>query len=86
MRKVNNHRGTSLFGLYGYVTALNRVNGIQGLESKKQGIFDNYSLSLNGLLTQRPRDRVREELLNCFSKIQLAGQKYRDKTTLANYS
>ena len=23
---------------------------------------------------------------NCFSKIQLAGQKYRDKTTLAGYS
>ena len=33
----------------------------------------------NGLLTQRPEG----ERNNCFSKTQLVGQKYRDKTTLA---
>ena len=31
----------------------------------------------NGLLIQRPWGRI------CFSKIQVVGQKYRDKTTLA---
>ena len=37
------------------------------------------NLRPHGLLTQRPwRERN-----NCFSKIQLVGQKYRDKTILA---
>ena len=41
----------------------------------------NYSSSLNGLLTQKPWGG---EEYYCFSKIQLLGQKYWDKTTLAS--
>ena len=37
------------------------------------------SIRRHGLLTQSEGERN-----NCFSKIQLAGQTYRDKTTLAS--
>ena len=39
-------------------------------------IINNYSSSPNGLMRARGK--------NCFGKIQLVGQKYRDKTTLAS--
>ena len=37
-----------------------------------------WAQRLNGILTQRPGGR---EEYYCFSKLQLAGQKYQDKTT-----
>ena len=46
-------------------------------------IFNNRSLSPNGLLGYWLRAHEGERN-NCFSKIQLVGQKYRDKTTLAS--
>ena len=53
-----------------------------------ENIFDNYSSSPNGLLVfglmgywLRGHEGERN---NCFSKIQLVGQKYWDKTTLAS--
>ena len=63
--------------------------------SNKRYLFNNYSSSPNGLWVNSPRGRRPNGLLtqrpceckrnNCFSKIQLVGQKYRDKTTyLAN--
>ena len=42
-------------------------------------VLNNYSSSLNGLLTRSHEG----ERNNCFSKIQLVAQKYLDKTTLA---
>ena len=59
-----------------------------------QHLFNNYSSSPNGLwvnspLGQRPDGLLTQRLwgreeFNCFSKIQLVGQKYQDKTTLAS--
>ena len=47
-------------------------------------IFNNYSSSPNGLWVKSHWLRAHEgERNNCFSKIQLVDQKYRDKTTLA---
>ena len=50
-----------------------------------------YLKSKNIYLTIIPRARMGSESIahegernNCFSKIQLVGQKYRDKTTLAS--
>ena len=60
----------------------------------ERGLFNNYSSSPNGLWVDSPWGRrpnglltqmpfgLQEQLL--ISKIQLVGQKYRDKTTLAN--
>ena len=49
-------------------------------------VFNNYSLSLNGFwvwMSYWLRGHE-DERNNCFSKIQLVGQKYQDKTTLAS--
>ena len=52
-------------------------------------IINNYSSSLNGLCINRgPHELLtqsgEDERNNCLSKIQLVGQKYQDKTTLAS--
>ena len=58
-------------------------------------IFNNYSSSPNGLWVNSPYSEAEGrmgycfrshegERNNCFSKIRLVGQKYRDKTTLAS--
>ena len=58
-----------------------------------EGLFNNYSSSPNGpeTIAHEDEDQMNYRLWgregernNCFSKIQLHGKKYRDKTTLAS--
>ena len=80
--------GNGLLNRVGENLASNKLSAVEQFFSsntKKQCsiwlLFNNYSLRSNGQLTQRPWGR---EEYYCFSKIQLVGQKYRDKTTLAS--
>ena len=47
------------------------------VEMRLKRIFNNYSWSPNGLLVKIDSEAMRERN-NCFSKIQLFGQKYRE--------
>ena len=69
------------------------LNGYYSTLSRVEPCFKNYSPTPNGLWVNSPRGRRPNGLLlrghesernNCFSKIQLVGQKYPDKTTLAS--